>query len=176
MTVEEARPLRHSRIPLLLLAAALVLPLCAPVWARADGKDDRHRRTTDYAEGNPYCPRRPIAIGRVVVPAKRCYTLAVFRNDRGAYLAFLDPRVRLHRHEAERLGSLEGRMAWNQILFLVPIPRDARIGMIPMNTIQLIRLREEDDEDEDGPPRSALVVMVPAPAVPNVSATIVINF
>ncbi|HKX18392.1 MAG TPA: hypothetical protein VJT33_10325 [bacterium] len=169
------RQLRHSRLPLLLLAAALALPLLAPVWVRADGKDDGHRRITEYAEGNPYCPHRPIAVGRVVVPAKRCYTLAVFRNDRGAYLAFLDPAVRLHRHEAERLGSLEGRMAWNQILFLVPIPRDARSAMIPMNTIQLIRLREEDEEDEDRP-RSALVLMVPAPAVPTVSATIVINF
>ncbi|HET7266066.1 MAG TPA: hypothetical protein VFL28_15490 [bacterium] len=168
--------MRHSRLALLLLVG-FVLSLLAPVSARADGKDDRHRRVTEYAEGNPYCPRRPIVVGRVVVPARRCYTLAVVRNDRGAYLAFLDPSVRLRRDEAERLGSLDGRRAWNQILFLVPVPRDARIGMIPMNTIRLIRLREEDDEDEDGPrpARSALVVMVPA-AVPNVSATIVINF
>src|SRR5579859_3990794 len=170
--------MRMSRIALLLLVL-LTVPLCAPAWTRAAGKDGRHVRVNEYDEGRAYCPRRPITIGHVIVPAGRCYTLAVFRNEHGAYLAFLDPAVRLHRQEAEGLGSWEGRRAWNQILFLVPIPRDARTALIPMNTIQLIRLREEDENDDEGRPRagrSALVVVVPAPAVPTVSATFVINF
>lgn len=167
-----------SRIALPLVAL-LTLPLLSPAWARADGKNDKPIRVSEYAEGRAYCPRRPMTIGHVIVPAGRCYTLAVFRNEHGAYLAFLDPAVRLHRQEAERLGSWEGRRAWNQILFLVAIPRNERIALIPMNTIQLIRLREEDaDDDEDQPRagRSALVVIVPVPAVPTVSATFVINF
>jgi hypothetical protein len=168
--------MRISRIALLLVVL-LTVPLYAPAWARAAGKGGGHARVSEYEEGRAYCPRRPIAIGRVIVPAGRCYTLAVFRNEHGAYLAFLDPAVRLHRQEAERLGSWEGRRAWNQILFLVPIPRDARIGLIPMNTIQLIRLREEDeDEGQPRAGRSALVVVVPAPTVPTVSATFVFNF
>jgi hypothetical protein len=170
--------MRISRLALPLVVL-LSLPLLSPVWARADGKDDKRVRISEYAEGNAYCPRRPMGIGTVIVPAGRCYTLAVFRNERGAYLAFLDPTVRLHRHEAEHLTGWEGRRAWNQILFLVPIPSGARIALIPMNTIQLIRLREEDaDDDEDQPRarRSALVVVVPASTMPNVSVTFVITF
>lgn len=170
--------MKISRLALPLIVL-LILPLLSPAWARADGKDDKHGRVSEYAEGNAYCPRRPMGIGNVIVPAGRCYTLAVFRNERGAYLAFLDPAVRLHKHKAERLAGWEGRRAWNQILFLVPIPNGARVALIPMNTIQLIRLREEDaDEDEDQPRarRSALVVVVPASTMPNISATFVITF
>jgi len=170
--------MRISRLALPLVAL-LIVPLVSPVWARADGKNDKRVRVSEYEEGNAYCPRRPMGIGHVIVPAGRCYALAVFRNERGAYLAFLDPTGRLRKHEAERLSGLEGRRAWNQILFLVPIPSNARIALIPMNTIQLIRLREEDaDDDEDRPraQRSALVVVVPASTMPNVSATFVITF
>jgi len=170
--------MKISRLALPLVVL-LALPLFSVAWARADGKDDKHRRISEYAEGNAYCPRRPIVIGTVVVPAGRCYALAVFRNERGAYLAFLDPTVRLHKHEAQGLAGWEGRRAWNQILFLVPIPRDVKVALIPMNTIQFIRLREEDaDEDEDQPRarRSTLVVVVPASTMPTVSATFVITF
>ncbi len=170
--------MRISRLALPLVVL-LTLPLLSPAWTRADGKGDKRVRVSEYAEGNAYCPRRPIVIGNVYVPTGRCYTLAVFRNERGAFLAFLDPAVRLHKHEAEGLAGWEGRRAWNQILFVLPIPNGVRTGLIPMNTIQLIRLREEDaDEDEDQPraQRSALVVLIPASTMPNVSATFVITF
>jgi hypothetical protein len=170
--------MKSSRL-VLLLVVLLTVPLFSAASARADGKDDKRVRVSEYGEGNAYCPRRAMVIGHVIVPAGRCYTLAVFRNDRGAYLAFLDPTTRLHRHEAERLGSLEGRRAWNQILFLVPIPGSARVALIPMNTIQLIRLRQEDADDDEDRPRarpSALVVVVPASTMPNISATFVITF
>lgn len=170
--------MRMSRLALPLVVL-LIVPMLSPVWGHADGKNDKRVRVSEYEEGNAYCPRRPMGIDRVLVPAGRCYTLAVFRNERGAYLAFLDPTVRLHKHEAEHLAGLEGRRAWSQILFLVPIPGSARIGLIPMNTIQLIRLREEDADDEDDRPRaqrSALVVVIPASTMPNVSVTFVIAF
>lgn len=170
--------MRMSRLALPLVVL-LILPMLSPIWARADGNSDKRVRVSEYDEGNAYCPRRPMGIGHVVVPAGRCYTLAVFRNERGAYLAFLSPTARLRKHEAERLAGLEGRRAWNQILFIVPIPSSARIGLIPMNTIQLIRLREEDADDEEDRPRaqrSALVVVVPASTMPTVSATFVITF
>ena len=173
--------MRLSRIAL-PLAVLLTLPLFSPVWARADGHDDRggrHLRVSEYAEGHAYCPRRSVVVGAVVVPAGRCYTLAVLRNDRGAYLAFLDPGVRLHRDEAAYLGSAEGRRAWDRILFLVPIPSNTRIALIPRNTIQLVRMREEnEDEDEDQPRarRSSLVVVVPASTLPSISPTFVIVF
>lgn len=174
--------MRISRIAPLLLVL-LALPLFSPVMALGDGKDDKHGkhvRVSEYAEGNAYCPRRPMTIGAVVVPAGRCYTLAVLRNQRGAYLVFLDPSVRLRQDRAARLTDWDGRHAWGEILFLIPIPGNAQIALIPVNTIQLIRLRQEDneDEDEDQPQvhRSTLVVVAPASITPNVSVTFVITF
>ncbi len=163
--------------PALLLLTLLTLPVLSPAWANAG---DKHVRTSEYEEGHAYCPQRPMAMGHVVVPAGRCYTLAVLRNERGAFLAFMDPAVRLRSGGVERLTSWEGRRAWDRILFLVPIPSNTRIALIPVNTIQLIRLREEDeeDEDEDQPRvrRSTLIVAVPNVAVSNVAVTFVITF
>jgi hypothetical protein len=174
--------MRVRRIAPLLLVL-MTLPLFSPMMAHGDGKDDKHGkhvRVSEYAEGNAYCPRRPMTIGAVVVPAGRCYTLAMLRNQHGAYLAFLDPAIRLRRDRVARLTDWEGRHAWGGVLFLVPIPGNAQIALIPVNTIQLIRLRQEDDEDddEDRPQvrRSTLVVVAPASITPNVSVTFVITF
>lgn len=163
--------------PALLFFVLLTLPVFSPVWAKAG---DRHVRVSEYEEGHAYCPHRPIAIGNVVVPRGRCYELAVLRDHRGAFLAFMDPDVRLPSREVRRLDSSEGRRASGLIAFLVPIQSTSRIALIPVNTIQLIRLREEDeeDEDEDQPRihRSTLIVAVPTSTVSNVAVTFVITF
>lgn len=171
--------MRVQRIAPLLLVM-MTLTLITPVGARGDDKHGKRLRVSDYAEGNAYCPRRPVIVGRVVVPAGRCYTLAVLRNERGAYLVFLDPTVRLRPDRATRLTDWDGRHASGGILFLVPIPANTRIALIPVNTIQLIRMRQEDDEDEDEDQprvrRSTLVVAAPVSVTPNVAVTFVITF
>ncbi len=163
--------------PALLFLALLTLPTVSPVWANAR---DKHVRVTEYEQGHAYCPHRPLAIGNMIVPAGRCYKVAVLRDTRGAFLAFMDPAVRLPSGEIERLNSSEGRRVRGRIAFLVPIRSTSQIALIPVNTIQLIRLREEDEEDEDEDQvrvrRSTLIVGVPNVSVPNVAVTFVITF
>lgn len=158
----------------------LTLPLISPASALGDDKHGRHVGVSEYAEGNAYCPSRSVVVGHVIVPAGRCYTVAVLRNDRGAYLAFLNPTVRLRPDRATRLTDWDGRHASGGILYLVPILDTARIALIPVNTIQLIRMRQEDDEDEDDDRprvrRSTLVVAAPVSITPNVAVTFVITF
>jgi len=151
----------------------------SPVWANAK---DKHVKVKEYEEGHAFCPPRALVIGRTIVPAGRCYTLAVFRDNRGAFLAFMDPSVRIPSGRIERLDGSEGRKVKGYIFFLVPIRNSAQIARVPVNTIQLIRLREEDEEDEDEDNhdvhvrRSTLIVALPNLPIPNVSVTFVVTF
>ena len=55
----------------------------------------------------------------------------------------------------------------------------SQLVLVPVNTIQLIRLREEDEGDEDHRDhtgRGNLVVIVPQASTPNVSVTIMVTF
>ncbi len=170
--------MRIGRLALSLLIL-LALPTMSPAWANDKGK---HLKIKEYEEGHAYCPARALAIGNVIVPAGRCYQLAVLRDTRGAFLAFMDPSVRIPSGRIERLDNSEGRRARGHIFFLVPIQRTAQIALVPVNTIQLIRLREEDEEDEDEDEhnahvrRSTLIVAFPNLPVPNVSVTFVVTF
>ncbi len=163
-------------VSLLILVA---LPTMSPGWATAK---DKHIKVKEYEEGHAFCPPRGFVIGNVLVPSGRCYTLAVLRDNRGAFLAFMDPAVRIPSGKIERLDDEEGRRVKRYIFFLVPIQRNARIALVPVNTIQLIRLHEEDEEDEDEDAhnvhlsRSTLIVALPNLPVPNVSVTFVVTF
>jgi hypothetical protein len=170
--------MRIGRFALLLLGL-LTLPTMSPVWA---SDKDKHIRVKEYEEGHAFCPSRALVIGNTIVPAGRCYELAVLRDNRGAFLAFMDPSVRIPSGKIERLDSSEGRKARGHIFFLVPIQNTAQIALVPVNTIQLIRLREEDEEDEDEEEhavhvsRSTLIVVLPNLPIPNVSVTFVVTF
>ena len=176
------------------LAVLLLLLLALPtMFAFRAGAEDRHSRVTEYGEGHAYCPPRALIIGAMIVPAGRCYKLGVLRDNRGAFLAFLDPGVRIHSGERERLDSDEGRGVRGQILFLVPMQMTGQIALLPVNTIQLIRLREVDEEGDRGEEgdqegdhhdgdhrahsgRGKLVVIIPNAPTPNVEVTIVVSF
>ncbi len=172
--------MRIARLALLVLVL-LALPTMPPVWASAK---DKHVKVTEYEEGRAFCPSRALVIGNMLVPPGRCYQLALLRDTRGAFLAFVDPAVRIHSGEIERLDSSEGRKAKGHILFLVPILSTGQIALVPVNTIQLVRLREEDEEDEeegDGEhaahiSRSKLIVILPNAPIPNVSVVFVVTF
>ncbi len=169
--------MRIARLALLLLVL-LALPTMSPVWASAK---DKHVKVTEYEEGHTFCPSRPLVISNTLVPPGRCYQLAVLRDNRGAFLAFVDPAVRIHSGEVERLDSSDGRKVRGHILFLVPIQSTDQIALVPVNTIQLIRLREEDEEEEDDEhevhiSRSKLIVILPNAPIPNVSVVFVVTF
>jgi hypothetical protein len=143
--------------------------------------DKKHVKVSEYDEGHAYCPPRNVIIGNMAVRGGRCYQVAVVRNTRGAFLAFLDPTVRIPVGRLEYLDGDEGRGIRGHILYLVPMPMTNQLVLVPVNTIQLIRLREEDEEDEDEDHnehirRGNLVVIVPNAPTPNVSVTIVVTF
>jgi hypothetical protein len=170
--------MRIGRLALSLLIL-LALPTMSPGWANAK---DKHIKVKEYEEGHAFCPPRALVIGNILVPAGRCYTLGVLRDNRGVFLAFMDPFVKIPSGKIERLDDSEGRKARRSVFFLVPIQPTARIALVPVNTIQLIRLHEEDEEDEDEDAhnvhlrRSTLIVALPNLPVPNVSVTFVVTF
>ena len=167
--------MRHTGFFLIL---PMLVALAATSPALASG-EKKHVRVSVYGEGHAYCPPRNLVIGNMAVRGGRCYQVAVIRNTRGAFLTFLDPTVIIPTGRLERLDSDEGRSIKRHILFLVPLPTTNQLVLIPVNTIQLIRLREEDEEDEDEDEhihRGNLVVFVPQAPTPNVSVTIVVTF
>lgn len=160
----------------LILPVLVALAATSPALASGEKK---HVRVSVYGEGHAYCPPRNLVIGNMAVRGGRCYQVAVVRNTRGAFLAFLDPAVRIPADRLERLDSGEGRGITRHIFYLVPLPMTSQLVLIPVNTVQLIRLREEDEEDEDENEhihRGNLVVFVPQAPTPNVSVTIVVTF
>ena len=159
----------------------LALVSLAATFPSAASGDKKHVRVSEYGEGHAYCPPRNVVIGNMAVQGGRCYQVAVVRNTRGAFLAFLDPAVRIPVGRLENLDSDEGRGLRGHIIFLVPLQMTSQLVLVPVNTLQLIRLREEDEEDEDEDHgerirRGNLVVLVPNAPTPNVSVTIVVTF
>jgi hypothetical protein len=170
--------MRIGRLALVLLTL-LALPTMSPASTNAK---EKRIKVKEYEQGHAYCPPRALVMGNVIVPAGRCYKLAVLRDNRGAFLAFMEPSVKISSGRITRLDSSEGRRARGRIFFLVPIQNTAQVALVPVNTIQLIRLHEEDEEDEDEDEhsvhlrRSTLIVALPNLPVPNVSVTLVVTF
>jgi hypothetical protein len=161
----------------------LALPTMSPVAVNAK---DKHVKVTEYEQGQSFCPHRPLTVGNMVVPPGRCYKLAILRDNRGAFLAFMDPSASLHSGEVEHLDSSQGRTVRGHIFFLVPMQSTSQIALIPVNTIQLIRAREEDEEGgennhdgeegEEHTSHSRLIVVLPNSPVPNLSVTFTVTF
>jgi hypothetical protein len=167
--------MRHVRCCVILV---VLVALAATSPALASG-ERKHVRVSVYGEGHAYCPPRNVVIGNIAVRGGRCYQVAVVRNTRGAFLTFLDPTIAIPTGRLERLDGDEGRSIRGHILYFVPLPMTNQLLLIPLNTVQLIRLREEDEEDEDDNEhirRGNLVVIVPNAPTPNVSVAIVVTF
>jgi hypothetical protein len=168
--------MRQARFFLTLLALPALLTM-SPALASAD----KHVKVSEYGEGRAYCPPRNAVIANMAIRGGRCYQVGVVRNARGAFLAFLDPTVRIPHDRLEHLDGEEGRRIRSHIIYLVPMPMTSQLVLVPVNTFQLIRMREEDEEDEDENHvehirRGNLVVFVPQAPTPNVSVTIVVTF
>lgn len=135
-----------------------------------------------------YCPSQVLVVGAIVVQSGRCYVLAFFRDGRGTFLAFLNPRVKVPNRRVH-LGSDEGRKIRAQIVYLVPVQATGlTVVMMPLNTIQLVQVQErhehgddeEDDEDEDDDHRKVreerVVLVITGVPAPNLTVTFVIRF
>lgn len=171
--------MRFVRIAAGTLASLLVLT-ASPVWA-----DSKRVKRYEVEEGQRFCPQRTLVLGGVAVREGRCYVLAALRDRRGAFLVFMDPSVRIPQRRVVSLDSEEGRKVRGRMIYLVPVPANSRIALIPVNTIQLIKLREDDEEDDEEDEAgehhkrvvsSSLTIVLTTSPTPNTLITFVINF
>lgn len=139
----------------LLLVFPVLLALVPFTLSRASADQDlpRHVKATEYGEGHPVCPQKRLVIGHVPLRGGRCYVLVVVRDFDGAFLGFVDPAQKLPRGRLVRLDTPEGTRLRAHILYLVPMPPQmtGQMLLVPPNTLQLVRLRREDDEEQEGP-------------------------
>jgi len=171
--------MRTIRFTALLVAILLVLSLPGSVLAN-------HKEPKEYQQGQIYCPNQVLVVGNIVVQSGGCYFLAVLRDSRGAFLAFINPKTTVPNRRIH-LDSDEGRKIRAQIIYLVPIQATGfAVISIPLNTIQLVQIQErhehdegDDDEDEhEGPTKSPeqVVLVITGVPVPNLTVTFVIRF
>lgn len=78
--------------------------------------------------------------------------LVVVRDVQGAFLGFVDPTQKLPPGRLVRLDTPEGMRLRVHVLYLVPMPPEmtGQMLLVPPNTLQLVRLRREDDEEQEG--------------------------
>ena len=134
------------------------------------------------------CPVRRIIIGDVAVRGGHCYVVVVVRDGDTPFVAFADPPVRIPRGQLARLDTPEGMGLRARILYRVPMPAQVSAEMlrIPPNTMQLVRLRQEDEVEETGTPqqglevtrvvRSRLTVILTGAPQPAASVTFAVHF
>ena len=171
-----------------LLVAPLLLALAPSFPAQAGANQMHGVRVTEYAEGHPLCPVRRIVIGNVAVRGGHCYVLVVVRDGEGAFLAFADPPVRIPRGQLVGLDTPEGETLRARILYRVPMPEQVsgQMLLIAPNTVQLVRLRQEDEEVSIGNSqeglqvtralRSHLTVIMTGSPPPGMSVTFAVHF
>lgn len=160
-----------------LLLAGILATTAAPVRAE--------KKSKDFERGQAFCPAHALVIGGILVESGRCYVLAVLRNERGTFLAFLNPSVERSRGLI-RLNSEDGHRVSTKVIYLVPIgAAGISAAVIPLNTVRLVGIHEEDrDEDEaendkeehivgQGPQKVVLVVTgIP---IPNLAVTFIVR-
>jgi hypothetical protein len=177
---------------LLVFPILLALAPFSPTRASADQwYAQRHGvKVTEYNAGRPLCPVRRFVIGNVAVRGGHCYIPVVVRDSEGTFLAFVNPPVTIHKDQLVRLDTPEGTSLRARILYRVPMPpqMSGQALPIPMNTLQLVRLRQVDEEVEDSNANtnggleithvvsSRLTVIMTGAPLPNTSVTFVVHF
>jgi len=130
--------MRSRRCLVLAAALLLVLSMVPPAWAR----DSTRVVVVDH--GGLFCAPRTLILRQVIIPAERCFKLAVFRQRHGAFLAFLDPAVAVPARRVD-IVSPGGFVVRERILFLVPIETTEEIvTVVPVNNLLLVPVRVED--------------------------------
>ncbi|OLC29340.1 MAG: hypothetical protein AUH31_07200 [Armatimonadetes bacterium 13_1_40CM_64_14] len=161
-----------------LVLAGVLATTVAPVRAE--------KKSKDFEKGQAFCPSHVLVIGGTIIQAGRCYMLAVLRNDHGTFLAFLNPSVERSRGPI-RLNSEDGRRVSTKVIYLVPIGASGiSAAVIPVNTVRLVGIHEEDrDEDEGendndehnnvGQGNQKVVLVVTGIPIPNLAVTFIVR-
>ena len=159
-----------------LILAGVLATTAAPVRAE--------KKSKDFERGQAFCPSHVLVVGGILVESGRCYVLAVLRNDRGTFLAFLHPSVERSRGLI-RLHSEDGERVSKKVIYLVPIgAAGISAAVIPVNTVQLVGIHEEDRDEEEadddeyhnaGQGNQRVVLVVTGIPIPNLAVTFIVR-
>ncbi len=136
--------------------AVVVLTVVLVATAQAGPRVVREREMM-VPQGKVFCPSTALIRGNVVIPAGRCFTLAVLRNSQGTFLAFAEPGIRIPPGQLVRLTTPAGAKLKGRIFFLVPIQTTA--VLVPVNTVTLVPVRVADE----GPRVSVTIISTLTP-------------
>ena len=125
------------------LAALAVGVLTLALVATAQAGPRVVKKEMVVQQGKVFCPSTVLIRASVVIPAGRCFSLAVLRNSQGTFLAFAEPGIRIPPGQLVRLNTPAGEKLKGRIFFLVPIQTTA--VLVPVNTVTLVPVRIEDD-------------------------------
>jgi hypothetical protein len=161
-----------------LIVAGVLATTAAPVWADKGSKD--------FEKGQAFCPAHVLVVGGTLIQSGRCYVLAVLRNDHGTFLAFLNPSVERSRGPI-RLNGEDGQRVSTKVIYLVPIgAAGISVAVIPVNTVQLVGIHEEDRHEEEGENNNGqygnegqgndrVVLVVTGIPIPNLAVTFIVR-
>jgi hypothetical protein len=161
-----------------LLLAGVLATTAAPVWADKGSKD--------FERGQAFCPAHVLVVGGTLIQSGRCYVLAVLRNNHGTFLAFLNPSVERSRGPV-RLNSEDGQRVSAKVIYLVPIgAAGISATVIPVNTVRLVGIHEEDRHEEEGENNDGqygnqgqgndkVVLVVTGIPIPNLAVTFIVR-
>lgn len=149
------RRLRVLWLAGVMMLTVAALPAAAGPASRPGGLP-RPMEITSRKAGEVFCPTVGLVYRGVVVPAGRCYLIAVLRDTTKMFLAFAPEDSHLPPGQLVRLDTpagpkLRGRM------FLAPIPTYSFLA--PENTVRLVDTQIEDT----GTHLSITVVGTPIP-------------
>jgi len=135
------KPLQGATLSLALLVLSISgLPAAAagePVDKQATEK------AIERAEkAATYCPKVTLRFGAIVIQSGRCYTLYLFRDTRGFFLAFSNPGARIPPGQFVRLSTPAGAKVKGRIFYLVPI--QGRGLNLPVNSVLLTTVRVQE--------------------------------
>jgi hypothetical protein len=167
----------NKRAIMAMVLASALATTPAPVWAE--------KKSKDFEKGQAFCPSHVLVVGGTLIQPGRCYVLAVLRNERGTFLAFLNPSVERSRGPI-RLNSEDGHRVSTQVIYLVPIGATGiSTVVIPVNTVRLVGIHEEDRDEEEGedenngynvgPGNQKVVLVVTGIPIPNLAVTFVVR-
>ncbi len=167
--------MRKGPIVALILAGVLATT-AAPVRAE--------KKSKDFERGQAFCPTHVLVLGGSFIESGHCYVLAVLRNEHGTFLAFLNPSVERSRGLI-RLNSEDGERVSRKVIYLVPIGATGiSAAVIPVNTVQLVGIHEEDRDDDEaendneehiGQGNQKVVLVVTGIPIPNLAVTFIVR-
>jgi hypothetical protein len=145
----------------LSIALVLALVLTSGAFAGPGGKDKKGGRPVKvkiHKKGEVFCPAAAMVVGAVIVRPGRCYVVAIVRDRRGSFLAFLPRDAKIPPGQLVRLNTRAGAKIKAKIVYLVPVHT---VAAVPVDGLSLVGLRVEDT----GPKMSLTILGLPSAGV-----------